>query len=74
MNRRQLRIIGWLCVVGWSAGAVGGCEKPLFPENMPRTQYERYDRLRGRYTPAEQANVYGGSEPALRERLSPPSD
>ena len=51
-----------------------GCEKPLFPDNMPRTQYERYDRLRGRYIPAEQANAYGGAEPALRERLSPPED
>lgn len=48
----------------------GGCEKPLFPENMPRTQYERYDRLRSRYVPTEQVNAYGGSEPALRERLS----
>jgi hypothetical protein len=49
-----------------------GCEKPLFPQNLPRTQYERYDRLRGRYVPAQQLNAFGGSEPALRERLSPP--
>ena len=55
-----------------SALAAVGCEKPLFPQNLPRTQYERYDRLRGRYVPAEQFNAYGGTEPALRERLSPP--
>ncbi|MBI1372697.1 MAG: hypothetical protein GC159_08030 [Phycisphaera sp.] len=49
---------------------VGGCEKSLFPQELPRTQFERYDTLRGRYVPAEQENRFGGSEPALRERLS----
>jgi hypothetical protein len=61
-------------LMGLGAATLGGCEKPLFPETMPRTQYERYDRLRGRYIPSQQMNVYGGSEPALRERLSPPTD
>ena len=51
-----------------------GCEKPLFPRDLPRTQYERYDRLRGQYIPAESINEFGGFEPALRERLSPPPD
>lgn len=53
---------------------LAGCEKPLFPDDLPRTQYERYDRLRGRYVPAQQSNRFGGTEPALRERLSPPRD
>jgi hypothetical protein len=53
-----------------AAGLMTGCEKPLFPAELPRTQYERYDRLRSRYVPTEQVNRYGGSEPALRERLS----
>ncbi len=53
-----------------SAG-LAGCEKPLFPEPTARTQYERYDRLHGRWTPAVQTNVHGGTEPALRDRLSP---
>ena len=64
-----------LCLAGMvtlGVLAVGGCEKPLFPENMPRTQYERYDRLRGKYIPGQQMNAYGGGQPALRERLSPP--
>jgi hypothetical protein len=54
------------------AAPMTGCEKPLFPENLPRNQYERYDRLRGRYVPAQQQNAYGGAEPALRQRLTPP--
>jgi len=51
-------------------GLVGvvGCEEPLFTETMPRTQYERYDRLRGRHVPAEQFDR-PGTDPALRERL-----
>lgn len=71
----------WWRVVGlWSVVAAGcllgaaGCEKPLFPEGLPRTQYERYDRLRGRYTPAEEPNRFGGTEPALRERLTSPPE
>ncbi|QNN24851.1 hypothetical protein HED60_22075 [Planctomycetales bacterium ZRK34] len=54
-----------------AAAGLGGCEKALFPENLPRTQYERYDRLRGRYVPKDQQNNYGGAEPALRPRLTP---
>ncbi len=64
----------WALMTVFCVAVIGlcGCEKPLFPEGLPRTQYERYDRLRGHYTPAEQTNPYGGSEPALRERLAPP--
>lgn len=61
-------------VIGLFLLGLGGCEKPLFPEDLPRTQYERYDRLRGRYVPAQQTNRFGGTEPALRERLTPPRD
>ncbi len=50
---------------------MAGCEKALFVENMPRTQYERYERLRGRYVPAQRFGPGGKPEPALRERLSP---
>ncbi len=54
-----------------SLAVMAGCEKPLFPEPTERTQYDRFDRLRGRLAPAEQANDYGGTDPALRDRLSP---
>jgi len=65
---KQALIIGVLVA---AAAGMGGCEKALFPEELPRTQYERYDRLRGRYVPQDQRNAYGGAEPALRPRLTP---
>ena len=48
-----------------------GCEKAIFPESVPRTQYERYQRLRGEHRPMSEKNLFGGTQPALRERLSP---
>ncbi|MBI1370139.1 MAG: hypothetical protein GC162_15980 [Planctomycetes bacterium] len=68
---KQLLII--TCLV-FAAAVLSGCEKPLFPKDLPRTQYERYDRLRGRYIPQEEQNAYGGNEPALRDRLTPPAN
>lgn len=54
-----------------SLPALAGCEKPLFPPNAPRSPYERYQVLRGRYRPSTELNVYGGEQPALRQRLAP---
>ncbi|MAE59989.1 MAG: hypothetical protein CMJ49_01385 [Planctomycetaceae bacterium] len=61
--------IGLVCL---AAVSFAGCERALFPENLPRTQFERYDRLRGRYVPTERYDRYGDTSPALRERLTPP--
>lgn len=63
----------WVASVLALTAAAGGCEKPLFPGNLPRTQFERYDRLRGNYAPAERFDRFGATQPALRERLTPPS-
>lgn len=71
MNCKPLGFIALMAI----ATAVTGCEKPLFPSNMPRTQYERYDEMRGNYTPAETVDpATGMRRPALRERLSPHRD
>lgn len=48
-----------------------GCNKPLFPEDMPRSQYERYSQLRGRQRQAPDDERYGGDRSDLRERLKP---
>jgi hypothetical protein len=66
MRKMLLMLLGGLMLI-----VMGGCEPALFPERLPRTQYERYDRLRGRYAPKERTDMYGVATPALRERLSP---
>lgn len=53
-----------------SAGlGMPGCEQALFPEDLPRTPFERYDRLRGVVRPSKRQNRFGGAQPAISERL-----
>ena len=57
-----------------SAGLVGlavlgGCQRALFPSDLPRNQFETYDRMRQRYVPLEEPDVFGTPQPALRARL-----
>ncbi len=68
-----MSVARWGCCVSVlvAANFAFGCQKPLFPEDLPRTQYERYQTLRGKYRSAQEQNVYGGNQPALRERLAP---
>ena len=53
-----------------SGTLVAGCQKPLFPEDEPRTQFELHDRMRSGYAPLEEPDVFGNPQPALRTRLS----
>jgi len=46
-----------------------GCRKPLFPKDEPRTQYDRYDRIRGEWVPATVTDQYGQPEENVRARL-----
>ena len=48
---------------------LGGCQRALFPETAPRTQFETYDRMRQRYVPTEEPDVFGNPQPALRARI-----
>lgn len=64
---RHLTILGLLAAVGLGSG----CQEVLFQKNDPRTQFETHDRLRQRYIPLEEKNVFGEPQPALRARLSP---
>jgi len=50
-----------------------GCQKVLFPQNEPRTQYQKADTLRDRFTPLQEPDVFGNPKPALRPRLAPSS-
>lgn len=49
---------------------LGGCHRALFPREAPRTQFETYDRMRQRYIPTEEPDVFGNPRPALRARLT----
>lgn len=49
---------------------LGGCQRALFPQNTPRTQYETYDRMRSKAPPLTEPDAFGDPQPALRARLS----
>jgi len=57
-----------------AALACTGCQRVLFPENLPRNQFETHDRMRQRYVPLEEPDVFGTPQPALRARLSQPAE
>ncbi|MCE9591219.1 MAG: hypothetical protein K8S99_11920 [Planctomycetes bacterium] len=54
-----------------AVAGVAGCEKPLFPEDLPRSPYDRYMTLRGQRPPMNETGPTGSEQPALRERLKP---
>ena len=62
------RLASFACVLGVAWGA-GGCQRALFPADLPRTQFETYDKMRQRYVPLEEPDVFGTPQPALRARL-----
>jgi len=47
----------------------GGCQRSLFARNNARTQFERFELMRGDYRPADEPDVFGNPQPALRARL-----
>ncbi len=64
------RVVTAMVVTG-AAVAPLGCAKPLFPENAPRTQFEKFDSMRSGAAPAEEPDIFGRPQPALRARLTP---
>ena len=54
-----------------ATGAFGlcGCGEPLLAESEPRSQYDRYDALRGQRPPAFVTDEFGIDKPNLRGRL-----
>ena len=57
--------------LGFSVFFSIGCQRALFPEESPRTQFETYDRMRQKFVPLVVPDVFGEPKPALRARLSP---
>ena len=63
----------WIAVIVALTGLSGlaGCQDPLFPDDAPRSPYQRYQALRGESAPRYERGKQGAREPALRERLRP---
>lgn len=71
-TRPAPRTFGRVAVAIGLLGAVvgaAGCQRSLFPADLPRTQFETYDKMRQRYVPLEEPDVFGTPQPALRARL-----
>jgi hypothetical protein len=73
MPRRHSRTLATAFILG-AALLAGGCQKVLFPSDLPRNQFETHDRMRQRYVPLEEPDVFGNPQPALRARLSQPAE
>jgi hypothetical protein len=50
-----------------------GCQRPLFNDKNPRSQFDTYDRLRQQNQSLLVPDEFGNPQPALRARLSPQS-
>ena len=75
-NLRPIRVNHhnrWWLAVAAAPLLASGCQKVLFPQNEPRTQYQKADTLRDRFTPLQEPDVFGNPKPALRARLAPSS-
>ena len=75
-NERHPNSARWIAAacIACSAVASSGCQKVLFPSDLPRNQFETHDRMRQRYVPLEEPDVFGRPQPALRARLSQPEE
>jgi len=47
-----------------------GCQRTLFPQNKPRTQFDAHERMRNPYIQLEEPDEFGKPQPALRTRLT----
>lgn len=70
-SRRPSRLCaGCLVLLGLGVCVgLGGCVDPLLSPNEPRSQYSRYDLVRGRFAPQYVEDEFGRRKPNLRGRL-----
>ena len=58
-----------LIAVPASALVLGGCEKPVFTPDEPRSQYDRFDAIRDQRAPSYVYDEFGARRPNIRQRL-----
>ncbi len=63
------RTTGSVVALGLIALSAPGCEKPLFAPDSERSQYDRYDAIRGQSAPPYVEDEFGRRHPNLRGRL-----
>lgn len=69
---RGLRRITVLTLLGAAVLSCGCTRRTLFAvSEYPDTQFESYDRVRNRFVPEFERDVFGNRRPALRARLMP---
>lgn len=69
MERSKAIRLGAVGVLGLMLLGAAGCREPLFSAHYPRTQYDRYDRVRGRFVEQDIENEFGEKHPNLVGRL-----
>ncbi len=76
VRRRRLGAIGsgrslvvWTVFLGLSGVCLPGCHQSPISARDPRSQYSRYDLVRGQYPPQYLEDEFGRRIPNLRGRL-----
>jgi hypothetical protein len=77
MNQNSRPVFGTRCPSACLLGVavlvaltpLAGCKKPLLTPNEERSQYDRYDAIRGQRTSAYNYDEFGTRRPNLRGRL-----
>lgn len=65
----MVRFAAVLVVATCGMATLSGCVDPLLSPNEPRSQYSRYDLVRGRFAPQYVEDEFGRRKPNLRGRL-----
>jgi hypothetical protein len=68
---RLARLLVTALLAGAAIAGGPGCQRVLFADRTPRTQFESFDRMRQRYVPTEEPDVFGNPRPAIKARLAP---
>ena len=69
MFRAIRSILMLVALCGLALSVFAGCTSSPFKTKEPRSQYQRYEELRGRGRDATTTNAFGAQEKNLRERL-----
>lgn len=68
LRRRPLVLVALAPALAMAACCTG-CNKPLLTPNEERSQYDRYDAIRGQRTSAYKYDEFGARRPNLSGRL-----